>query len=139
MQNSKFKFSYLVYYCSIVHKNEMVRKLHCFAENDFICRKRLYVTVIVHKMFGKFTMACRVKDCLRYLRKFKLLFYKIKTCLQKTITWIGLQAEQIFSVKKILSIFPNLGRGFYGSFPLLFPKAPASCRKKHFELIFAAF
>ena len=27
MQNSKFKFFYLVHYCNIVHRNEMVRKL----------------------------------------------------------------------------------------------------------------
>ena len=27
MQNSKFKFFYLVHYCNIVHRNEMVKKL----------------------------------------------------------------------------------------------------------------
>ena len=30
--------------------------------------------------------------------KFESLFYKINTCLQKTATFIGFQAEQIFSV-----------------------------------------
>ena len=46
---------------------------------------------------------------------------------------MGLQAEQIFSV----NIFFNFGRGFCGSFPMLFPKVPAFCCKKIFELIFA--
>ena len=32
------------------------------------------------------------------VRKFESLFYKINTCLQKTTTCIGLQAEQIFPV-----------------------------------------
>ena len=32
------------------------------------------------------------------VRKFESLFYKINTCLQKTTTYIGLQAEQIFPV-----------------------------------------
>ena len=32
------------------------------------------------------------------VRKFELQFYKINTCLQKTTTCIGLQAEPIFSV-----------------------------------------
>ena len=35
----------------------------------------------------------------------------------------------IFS-KYIIHIFFNFGRGFWGSFPMLFPKAPASCCKK---------
>ena len=34
------------------------------------------------------------------VRKFESLFYKINTCLQKTTTCIGLQAEQIFSVNR---------------------------------------
>ena len=32
------------------------------------------------------------------LKKLESLFYKINTCLQKTITCIGLQGEQIFPV-----------------------------------------
>ena len=43
----------------------------------------------------------------------------------------------IFS-KYIIYIFFNFGRDFYGSFPMLFPKAPASCCKKILKLIFAA-
>ena len=50
--------------------------------------------------------------------------------------WIAGRAN-ILS-KYIIYIFFNFGRGFYGSFPMLFPKAPASCYKKNFELIFAA-
>ena len=64
------------------------------------------------------------------VRKFESLFYKINTCLQKTITCIGLQTEQIFSVNIWYRYFFNFGRGFCGSFPMLFPKAPASCCKK---------
>ena len=46
--------------------------------------------------------SCSLK-ALRYyatfkVRKFESLLYKINTCLQKTITCIGLQAQQIFSV-----------------------------------------
>ena len=32
------------------------------------------------------------------VRKFESLFYKINTCLQKTMSCIGLQAQQIFSI-----------------------------------------
>ena len=32
----------------------------------------------------------------------------------------------------------NFGRGFCGSFSMLFPKAPTSCGKKNFGIIFAA-
>ena len=35
-------------------------------------------------------------------------------------------------------IFFNFGHGFCGSFLMLFPKAPVSCCKKKFELIFVA-
>ena len=50
--------------------------------------------------------------------------------LQKTTTCIGLQADQILSVNiQYIYIF-NFGRGFRGSFSVLFPKAPASCGKK---------
>ena len=52
---------------------------------------------------------------------------KLHVC-KKTATCTGLQAEQIFSV----NIF---GRGFCGSFPMLFPKALVSCCKNFFELM----
>ena len=55
------------------------------------------------------------------VKKFELLFYKINTCLQKSTTCIGLETEQISD---------NFGRGFCGSFSMLFPEAPASCDKK---------
>ena len=72
-------------------------------------------------------------DQLRYyatfnVRKFGLLFYKITTCLQKTITCIGLRTEQIFSVNIYNTYFSILGVVFMVPF-LLFPKAPASCCK----------
>ena len=41
--------------------------------------------------------------------------------------------------KYVTYIFFNFGCDFYGSFPVLFPKAPTSCCKKNFELIVAAF
>ena len=45
---------------------------------------------------------------------------------KKTTTWIILQTEQTFSVS---IYFFNFGRGFCGSFSMLFPKAPPSCGK----------
>ena len=42
--------------------------------------------------------------------------------------WIADRAN-ILS-KYVIYIFFNFGRGFYSSFPMLFPKAPASCCKK---------
>ena len=63
------------------------------------------------------------------VRKVESFFYKINTCLQKTTTCIGLQAAQIFSIN-IWNIFFSFGRGFCGSFSMLFPEAPASCDKK---------
>ena len=50
--------------------------------------------------------------------------------------WIAGRGK-IFS-KYITYIFFNFGRGFWGFFPVLLPKAPASCCKKKIELIFAA-
>ena len=50
--------------------------------------------------------------------------------------WIAGRAS-ILS-KYIIYIFFNFGRGFYGSYFMLFPKAPASSSKKKFEPIFAA-
>ena len=36
----------------------------------------------------------------------------------------------------MIYIFFSFGRGFRGFFAMLFPKAPGSCCKKSFELIF---
>ena len=66
------------------------------------------------------------------VRKFETLFYKINTCLQKTTTCIGLQAEQMFSVNIEYIHFFHFGSGFYGSFSV-FPEAPASCDKKNLK------
>ena len=57
-----------------------------------------------------------IKFSLRYyaifkVKKFESLICKINTCLQKTATI-------------------NFGRGFCGSFSMLFPEAPATCDKK---------
>ena len=62
--------------------------------------------------------------------KIESLLYKINTCLQKNyhLHWIGGRANIIS--KYIIYIFFNFWRGFYGSFPTLFPKDPASCYKK---------
>ena len=46
--------------------------------------------------------------------------------------WIARRAN-IFD-KYIISIFFKFGRGFCGSFPMLFPKAQASCFKKILNL-----
>ena len=71
---------------------------------------------------------------LKYYATFKVrksgsLFYKINTCLQKTTTCIITSRANILS-KYIIYIFFNFARGFYGSFPMLFPKAPAYCCTK---------
>ena len=63
------------------------------------------------------------------VRKFESLFYKISTFLQKTTNRIGLPAEQIFFVNIQYKYFFSFGRGFCGSFFMIFPKAPASCGK----------
>ena len=46
------------------------------------------------------------------MRKLESFFYKIDTCLQKTITCIGLWAEQIFSVNAQYTYFSILGTAF---------------------------
>ena len=60
------------------------------------------------------------------VRKFESLFYKINTCLQKNnhLHWIAGRAN-ILS-KYIIYIFFNFGRGFCGSFPMLFRKKALS-------------
>ena len=99
---------------------------------------------------------------LRYYATFKVtkfvsLFYKLNTCLQKTTTYVGLQAEPIFPVtllkvtllhgcflrflnctngaksrnaSHIIYPFFNFGRGFCDSFSMLLPKDLTSCGKK---------
>ena len=64
------------------------------------------------------------------VRKFESLFYKINTFLQKITTYIGLQADQTFSVNMKHTHFFNFWSGFRGFFPMLFPKASAFCNKK---------
>ena len=91
------------------------------------------------------------------VRKFVSLFYKLNTCSQKTTTYVGLQAEPIFSVtllkvtilhgcfsrflnckngaklrnaSHIRYPFFNFGRGFCDSFSMLLPKDLISCGKK---------
>ena len=72
---------------------------------------------------------------LRYYAPFKVrkcesLFYKINAFLQKNLPFaLGCKQANILS-KYIVYIFFNFGRGLCGSFPLLFPKAPASCCKE---------
>ena len=56
----------------------------------------------------------------------------------KNYHWQWIAGRANILSKYIIYIFFNFGRGFCGSFPMLFPKAPASCCKKKFELIFAA-
>ena len=56
----------------------------------------------VHTMINRYQEFRQIYS-LRYyaafkVRKFESFFCKISTCLQKTTTCIGLQAEQIFSV-----------------------------------------
>ena len=76
------------------------------------------------------------------IRRFESFFYKMNIVLQKTISCIGLQAQQIFSVNilskfSVICIFFQFWRDFCGSFSMLFPKAPASS-ELIFELIFTA-
>ena len=64
------------------------------------------------------------------VRKPELLLRKINTCLQKNyhLHWLAGRADILR--KYIIYIFFNFGRGFCGSFFILFPKAPASSCKK---------
>ena len=59
------------------------------------------------------------------VRKFEPLLYTRNTCLPKTTTCIGLQAEQIFPVYIYISIFyifSILGVAFAALFPCYFQK-----------------
>ena len=78
------------------------------------------------------------------VRKFESLFYKINIFLQKIITCIGLQTEQILYVcyiqikfyqfyLYITYIFFNFGRDFCGLCSTLFLKASASCGETIFK------
>ena len=62
---------------------------------------------------------------------------KLITCLLKNTAYIGLQAEQMFSINMWHLYFFSFERGFYGLF-LLFPEALASCGKK-IKIVFATF
>ena len=63
------------------------------------------------------------------VRKFESLFYKINTCLQKNYHLHLIVGRTNILGKYIIYIFLNFGCGFYSSFPMLFPKAPACCKK----------
>ena len=66
-----------------------------------------------------------------YLQRESLSCYtKLIYFLQKTTSCIGLQAEQIFSVNIKYTYFFNFVHGFWGSFSMLFPTAPALYGKK---------
>ena len=71
------------------------------------------------------------------VRKFESLFYKINTCLQKTTTGIGLQAEKIFLVNIQYTYFSILGVAFMVPFLCYFQKLQLLVVKK-ILLIFAA-
>ena len=74
----------------------------------------------------------RLKKAVDWIKRIGIresLFYKSNTCWQKNTTCIVLWAKNLLS-KYIIKICFNFGRGFYGSFLMLFPKAPASCCKK---------
>ena len=71
---------------------------------------------------------------LRYFLTFKVrksesFFTKlIRVSKNYSFHWIADNANIL--IKYIIYIFFNFGRGFCGSFPMLFPKVPASCSKK---------
>ena len=102
-------------------------------------RKRVQYQIAEFCCHGKFwveVLAWRKSECNKFryyvtfkVRKFEWLFYKVNTFLQKTITCIGLQAEQIFSANIWCTFFFNFVPGFSSSFSMYFPKAPASCGK----------
>ena len=75
-------------------------------------------------VFGIIKVLCYLQS-----EKFESLFCKINTFAKNYhLHWIADRAN-ILS-KYIIHILFNFGRGFCGSFPMLFPKAPASCCKK---------
>ena len=68
--------------------------------------------------------------------KWKKLFYEVNTYLQETTTCTALQAGRIFSVSLSYLYLFNFGRGFCGSFFMLFPDAPAACNKEILKYFF---
>ena len=72
---------------------------------------------------------------LRYYATFKVrksesLFYKMFYMLAKNYYFHWIAGRANILSKYIIYIFSSFGGGFCGSFPMLFPKAPASCCKK---------
>ena len=72
------------------------------------------------------------------MRKFESLFYKINTCLQKTTTCIGLQAEHIFSVNVSYMYFVNFGEWLLRFLFYVISRTSSFLWLKHFEINFAA-
>ena len=72
------------------------------------------------------------------VRKFESLFYKIDTCLQKTTTCIGLQAEHIFSVNVSYMYFVNFGEWLLRFLFYVISRTWSFLWLKHFEINFAA-
>ena len=83
--------------------------------------------------------ACTFLVTLKYYATFRVrkfeLFCKINKCLQKTTTCFGLREEQILQQIYDIHIF-SFGHSCYGSFPMLFSKAPALYCKKHLSQFF---
>ena len=83
-----------VYAFGLNFKKSFIKKIAIPTESEKR-RDRYYICgLCVHEL--------NVKSLIYYatfkVRKIDSFFYKINTCLQKAITCIGLQAEQIFSV-----------------------------------------
>ena len=90
-------------------------KCFLFHIKNSFCSWDIYIFVLTFWL-------CRKKLSLRCyatfkMRKLESLFYKINNFLQKTTTCIGLQAEQIFSIKIWYTYFSNFGHGFCVPFP----------------------
>ena len=78
---------------------------------DFLLMSFFYDEMIILRYYATFKV-----------RKFESLFYKTDTYLQKTTTWIWLQADQILSVNFNICIFSILSVAFAVPFPSYFQK-----------------
>ena len=126
--------------------NKFVRSIHCkptfigiftnFESFKPDMHKRGLIENLLHRSFRLCSSQKNFHweiETLRYyatfkVRKFKSLFYKINTCLQKTTTCIGLQAEQIFSVN-IQHTFSVVGMAFMDPYLYYFQKLQLVVKK----------
>ena len=98
--------------------------LNFFIDSSQILRFKVHCSVLMLRYYTNFKV-----------RKFESFFYKInmkKTTKNYHLHWVAGRGNILSNY--IIYIFFNFGRGFCGSVPMLFPKAPASCCKEILNL-----